>query len=179
MFSHLSSFKRLLTAFTLAACTVGGINTIVSAQSNSGVVLFGNKDVDVLSYYLDFGGQADARDRYHLRIPAKKLEGGATKFIISYPDYFDGKFDTDRIEVRLNEDKKQALPLQEVIWDQENHNVQINLKEALRESKKVEIVFSNVKNPDVGTYYFYGQVVPAKNIPVPELVGAWVLSINP
>lgn len=179
MFSRQSSFKRLLTALALAACTVGGINAIASAQSNSGILLFGNKDVDILNYYLDFGGQADARDRYRLRIPAKKLQGGMTKLIITYPDYFDGKLDTDRIEVRLNGDKKQSLPLQKVIWDEENHNVQINLKEALRESPKVEVVFSNVKNPDVGTYYFYAQVIPATNIPAPELIGAWVLSINP
>ena len=38
---------------------------------------------------------------------------------------------------------------------------------------------SNTKNPEVGTYYFYAQVVPATNAPVPERVGAWVLSINP
>jgi hypothetical protein len=179
MFSRQSSFKHLLTAFSLAACTLGGIHTIASAQGGSGIILFGNRDVDVLSYYLDFGGQADARDRYRLRIPAKKLQGGATKFIISYPDYFDGKFDTDKIEVRLNGDKKQSLALREVIWDEENHKVRIDLAEPLRESKKVEIVFSNVKNPDVGTYYFYAQVIPATNIPAPELVGAWVLSINP
>ena len=64
-------------------------------------------------------------------------------------------------------------------WDEENRFVQIDLAEPLREAKKLEIVMSNTRNPEVGTYYFYGQVVPAINAPVPQRVGAWVLSIDP
>ncbi|MEL6787324.1 MAG: DUF2808 domain-containing protein [Cyanobacteria bacterium J06607_15] len=179
MFPFKFRLKPLLTALTLAACTVGGVNTIAEAQGGSGLVIFGDRDVDILSYFLDFGGIADNRDRYRLRIPRKKLANGATQFVISYPDYFDGKFNTDKIEVRLNGKRDQSLPLKNVFWDEENHFLQINLAEPLVDPKKVEIVMSSVKNPDVGTYYFYAQVVPAKNIPVPERVGAWVISINP
>ena len=153
MFSRPKSYQRLLVAIALATCTLGGTYTVASAQSNPGLVLFGKDDVDVLNYYLDFGGQAKARDRYRLRIPAKKLPSGAIKFMISYPDYFDGKFDTDKIEVRLKGDKKKSLPLREVIWDQDSRMVQIELEKPLKKSTKVEIVLSNVKNPGVGTYY--------------------------
>ena len=177
MFSN-RIFKPLLTAFALAGC-IGGFQLIASAQGTPGLVIFGDRDVDILNYYLDFGGTADARDRYRLRIPKKKLENGATQFVISYPDYFDGKFNTDKIEVRVDGDKERSLPLRDVVWDEENHFVQINLAEPLREPKKLELVFSSVKNPDVGTYYFYGRVVPAINAPVPETIGAWVLSIDP
>ena len=179
MFASKSFFKPLLTALTLAACTLGGVHTVAVAQGGSGLVIFGNRDVDILSYYLDFGGIADNRDRYRLRIPKKKLANGATRFVISYPDYFDGKFDTDKIEVRLNGKKDQSLPLKNVIWDEENLFVQIDLAEPLKEPKKVELVFSNVRNPDVGTYYFYAQVDPAINTPGSQRVGAWILSINP
>lgn len=179
MFSHKSLFKSLLATFTLATCTLGGVHSIAVAQGGSGLVIFGDRDVDILSYYLDFGGNAENRDRYRLRIPKKKLENGATQFIISYPDYFDGKFNTDKMEVRLNGKKDQSLPLKNVFWDEENLFVQIELAEPLKDAKKVEIVFSGVKNPDVGTYYFYAQVVPAINAPIPERVGAWVISINP
>ena len=177
MFSN-KIFKPLLTAFALAGC-IGGFQAIASAQGTPGLVIFGDRDVDILNYYLDFGGIADGRDRYRLRIPKKKLENGATQFVISYPDYFDGKFNTDKIEVRVDGDKDRSLPLKDVVWDEENHFVQISLAEPLREPKKLELVFSNVRNPDVGTYYFYAQVVPAINAPVPQRIGAWVLSIDP
>ncbi|MGD1920811.1 MAG: DUF2808 domain-containing protein [Pleurocapsa sp.] len=179
MFINRSFFKPLLTSVALATCAIGGIHTIAIAQGTPGLVIFGNKDVDILSYYLDFGGTAKQRDRYRLRIPKKKLQNGATQFIISYPDYFDGKFDTDKIEVRPDRDKKKSLELKNVVWDEENRFIQIDLAQPLTEAKKVEIVLSNTRNPDVGTYYFYAQVVPAINTPVPERVGAWVLSIDP
>ena len=179
MFINKSVLKPLLTSIALATCTLGGIHTLAVAQGTPGLILFGNKDVDILNYYLDFGGTAKQRDRYRLRIPKKKLQNGATQFVISYPDYFDGKFDTDSIEVRPDRDKKKSLALKSVVWDEENRFIQIDLAEPLKEAKKVEIVLSNTKNPEVGTYYFYGQVVPATNAPVPERVGAWVLSINP
>ena len=172
-------FSKPLAAVVLATCTIGSVQTLVLAQGTPGLLIFGNRDVDILNYYLDFGGTAEQRDRYRLRIPKKKLANGATQFVISYPDYFDGKFDTDRIEVRLDRDKDKSLPLKNVVWDEENHFIQIDLAEPLTEARKVEIVLSNTRNPDVGTYYFYGQVVPAINAPIPERVGAWVLSINP
>lgn len=171
--------KSLLTALALAASTIAGVHTIANAQGTPGLVLFGDRDVDILNYYLDFGGIADNRDRYRFRVPKKKLANGVTQFVISYPDYFDGKFDTDRIEVRLDNDKDKSLPLKNVVWDEENRLVQIDLAQPLKDPKKVELVFSNVRNPDVGTYYFYGQVVPAVNVPVPERIGAWVVNIDP
>ena len=178
MVSRKLPLRNILTALALVGCTLGGTYKVAHAQGGSGFVLFG-KDVDILDYHLDFGGQRNARDRYRLRIPGKKLQTGASKFFITYPDYFDGKFDTDKIEVRLRGDKKKSLPLKEVIWDKESYQVQIELEEPLKDSTKVEIVFSNVKNPDVGTYYFFAQVLPASDLPVRQQIGAWVLSINP
>ena len=174
-----SLLKPLLTGVALATCTLGGIQTIAVAQGTPGLVIFGNRDVDILNYYLDFGGVANERDRYRLRIPRKKLANGATQFTISYPDYFDGKFDTDKIEVRVDNDKDKSLPLKDVVWDEENRFIQIDLAEPYQGEKKVEIVLSNTRNPDVGTYYFYAQVIPAVKAPVPQRIGAWVLSIDP
>jgi hypothetical protein len=179
MLFNKSPFKSLLTALTLATCTIGGVHTLAVAQGTPGLVLFGNQDTDVLNYYLDFGGVAEQRDRYRLRIPKNKLPNGATQLVISYPDYFDGKFDTDSIEVRPNKDKKQALPLKSVSWDEKNRFVKIDLAQPLKNPKQLELVFSNVRNPEVGTYYFYAQVVPATGTPVPQRIGAWVVNINP
>jgi hypothetical protein len=179
MFNSKSLLKSLLITLTLASVTVTGVHTIAEAQGTPGLVIFGNKDADILSYYLDFGGIAEGRDRYRLRIPKQKLANGATQFVVSYPDYFDGKFNTDKIEVRVNGKKDNSLPLKNVIWDEKNHLIQIDLAKPLVNPQKIELVFSGVKNPEVGTYYFYGQVVPAVNAPVPQRVGAWVISINP
>ena len=91
MFSN--KFKPLLIAFTLAGC-VGGFQLIANAQGTPGLVIFGDRDVDILNYYLDFGGTADARDRYRLRIPKKKLENGLKsfgQFLKEYKEKQDGK----------------------------------------------------------------------------------------
>lgn len=171
--------KSLLTALSIATLSLGGVHVIANAQGTPGLIIFGNQNTDVLSYYLDFGGQARRRDRYRLRIPKNKLPNGATQFEISYPDYFNGKFDTDKIEVRPNKDKKQSLALKSVVWDEKSRLIKIELAEPLKKAKLLEIVFSNVRNPKVGTYYLYGKVVPATGTPVPQMIGAWVLNINP
>ncbi|NEP28282.1 DUF2808 domain-containing protein, partial [Moorena sp. SIO3I6] len=41
-----------------------------------------------------------------------------------------------------------------------------------------ELVFSNVKNPDGGTYYFVCYVLAAGDIPLPTYVGTWIVSIG-
>jgi hypothetical protein len=168
--------KKLFTVLALTACTLGSTYAIASAQSGSGFSIIKKQGVDELNYFLDFGGQRNARDRYRLRIPGNKLLNGAAKFYVIYQDHFDGKFDTDDMEVRID---NEPLPLRNVIWDEESRTIEIELEQPLRESRKVELVFSNVRNPDVGTYYFFCQVLPASDLPVREQLGAWIISINP
>lgn len=153
----------------------GGLD--VFAQGLPGLTIFsGVERENILNYRLDFGGTPGSFDRYRLRIPAKKMVEGASKFIISYPEYYDGKFDVDNIEVRIDGD---ALPLQEVVWDQESQLVEIDLEEPITESRKVELVFSNVKNPrHGGTYYFNAEVLAATDVPIRLYLGTWIVSIG-
>lgn len=169
--------KRLITSLALSTCLITGIQAISLADSNPGLTLFsGVQRENVLNYHLDFGGQAGAWDRYRLRIPGKKMTQGASKFFIAYPDYYEGKFDTDKIEVRI---KGESLPLREVVWDKESHMIEIDLQEPITSSEKVELVFSNVKNPSFGgTFYFHCQVLAAGDIPVRIHLGTWIVSIN-
>ncbi len=168
---------NLLATIALTATLIGGITPWVGAQSNPGLTIFsGVEQRDILNYHLDFGGKAGGWDRYRLRIPGKKLTQGVSKFFIVYPDYYKGEFDPKAIEVRV---QNRPLPLEEVIWDKESRIVEIVLKQPLLESRQVEIVFSNVKNPDDGgTYYFQGQILTAGQIPLRLSVGTWILSIN-
>ena len=191
MFKLPFSLKKTLTTLGVASCLVASIPIITNAQGGSGLTIFSGVDREnLLNYYLDFNGQSGNRDRYRLRIPGKKLMQGASKFYVFYPDYFDGKFNVEidptkkpeknPVQVRIRQDKKQkALPLREVIWDEENHLLEIELEEPLRESQKVELVFSGVRNPDVGTYYFRGEVLPAADLPIRQYIGTWIISINP
>jgi hypothetical protein len=176
MFTAKASSRYLLATLALSGCLLGSVPLLTWAGGNPGFTLFGGVDrKDILDYYLDFGGHPNGRDRYKLYIPAKKLTQGAKKFFVSYPDYFNGKFDTQSIEVRAN---GKSLPVKEVYWDKESRFVQIEMLEAVPANTKVDLVFSNVQNPDTGTYYFVGDVQAAGDIPVRLYVGTWILSIN-
>lgn len=171
------SLKNTLATLGVAGCLIASIPLITNAQGGSGLTIFSGVDREnVLDYYLDFNGQRHGRDRYRLRIPGKKLMQGASKFYIFYPDYYDGKFKEDKIEVRID---GEPLALSDVIWDKENYLIEIDLEEPLKESKKVELVFSGVKNPDVGTYYFRCEVLPAVDLPIRQYIGTWIISIDP
>ncbi len=183
------SWKRFFTTLAISGCIVTSIPLISHAQG--GLTIFsGVNRENILNYYLDFNGKKHNRDRYRLRIAGKKLTGGASKFFIAYPDYFDGKFDVDMdysknpkknpVQVRIKKGKKQEfLPLRQVILDKESRILEIELEQPLTESRKVELVFSNVRNPDIGTYYFHCDVLPAADLPIRQYVGTWIISIDP
>jgi hypothetical protein len=168
--------KRLISTLIVSGCLLTGLQAISWAGGNSGLTIFSGVDrEDILNYYLDFGGIPRQWDRYKLYIPAKKLTQGATKFYISYPENFDGKFDTDKIEVRVD---GEALPLREVYWDRESRILEIDLEQPVEASTKVTIVLSNVKNPNFGTYYFVCDAQAAGSIPVRLYLGTWIVSIE-
>jgi hypothetical protein len=151
---------------------------VSSAQGGlPGFTLFsGVKSENQLPFRLDFGGHSNGWDRYRLRIPAKKLKLAAAKFTITYPDYYKGNFDTDKIEVRI---KNKKVPLQQVKWDKENHLIEIYPQEPVPANSRVELVFSNVKNPNFGgTYYFNCQILSPGDVPLLRYVGTWILNIG-
>jgi len=170
-------WKVLSASLSICTCLYTIIPMVVTAQSNPGLTIFGGVDREnQLDYYLDFGGRPNNWDRYRLRIPGNKLTEGAARFIIKYPDYFDGKFDPDRVEVKVGEE---SLEIREVVWDQENYLLEIDLEQPLTEAKKVEIVLSNVKNPrNGGTFYFNCDVLAAGTIPIRLYVGTWIINIG-
>lgn len=171
------SMRRLVYTAAVTGCILTGISTTSFAQNNPGFTLWGGVPREnQLSYFLDFGGRPNGWDRYRLKIPGRKMELGAAQFAISYPDYFDGRFDTNRVEVRV---RGKRVPLSEVKWDRENHLIQIYLEEPIQAGNSVELVFSNVKNPPFGgMYYFNAQVLTPGDVPLPRYLGTWILSIG-
>jgi hypothetical protein len=176
MYFNKLSVKRLFAVIALASGVVTGLPVLTWAGGNSGLTIFSGVDrPDILDYYLQFGGNPNQWDRYKLYIPPKKLPQGASTFFISYPDYFDGQFNPDKIEVRV---KGESLPTKEIIWDQESRKIEITLEKPIEPNTRTEIVMSGVKNPNMGTYYFRCDVLASGDIPVPLYVGTWIVSIE-
>ena len=169
--------RRLLSALAVTSCLLTGLPTLSLAQGLPGLTLFsGVKSENQLPFRLDFGGQPNGWDRYRLRIPAKKLKLAVAQFTVTYPDYYKGSFDTDNIEVRI---KGKKVPLQEVKWDKENHLVEIYPQEPVPANSRVELVFSNVKNPNFGgTYYFNLQILTPGDVPLLRYVGTCIMNIG-
>lgn len=169
--------RRLFATLAVSGLLLTGFPIVSIAQSLPGLTIFsGVKRENELPFKLDFGGQANGWDRYRLRIPAKKLNLAVAQFSISYPDYYRGKFDKDKIEVRI---KGKKVPLQEVIWDKENRKVEIYPQEPIPAGSRVELVFSNVKNPNSGgTFYFNCQIQTPGDVPLLRYLGTWIVSIS-
>ncbi len=168
--------QKNLALLALSGAVLLALPAITIAQGNSGLTIFSGVDrKDILDYYLQFGGRPNEWDRYKLYIPAKKLSQGARRFYISYPENFDGIFDTKSIDIRT---KAGSIPIEDVVWDKESRFLEISLAEPINPNTKVEIVLSNVKNPDYGTFYLVADVMASGDIPVRLYIGTWILSIN-
>lgn len=168
--------RRLLSGFALAGCVLAGFPALTLSQGTPGITIFGGPErANLLNFYLQ-SGQAGRWDRYKLRIPANKLNLAVALVSISYPDYYEGKFDPDRIEIRID---GESIPLDEVVWDEENHFIEIYPAEPIPAGQKLEIVLSNVKNPTFGgMYHFNANIRTPGDVPMLRYVGTWVLSID-
>jgi hypothetical protein len=169
--------RRLISALALTSFLVGAVPAITLAQSLPGFTLFsGVEGKNQLPYRLDFGGQTNGWDRYRLRLPAKGNKLAIAQFAISYPDYYEGTFDTKKIEVRV---KGKSVPLSEVKWDKEGHLIQIFPQEPVPAGSAIEVVLSNVKNPSSpGMFYFNCQVLSPGDVPLLRYRGTWIIGIS-
>ncbi|MEM8780393.1 MAG: DUF2808 domain-containing protein [Cyanobacteria bacterium P01_G01_bin.49] len=172
--------KRLMATLALSGCLLTGVQTLSLANGNPGLVIFSGVENrnDILDYKLDFDGRPKFYgERVKLRLSKKKMTQGVSKFFISYlkdPE-FDGKFDTNSVEVRVD---NESIPVREVYWDKESRVVEIDLQEPLEAGNSAEIVFSNVKNPSSGTYYFICDVLTSGQIPLRMYLGTWIISFS-
>lgn len=169
--------RRLLSTLAVTSCLLAGIPAISWAQSLPGFTLFsGVKSENQLPFRLDFGGQTNGWDRYRLKISNKKLKTAVAHFVITYPDYYKGTFDSKQVEVKVR-DKKIALS--EVKWDKENRVIEIYPEEPVPAGSNVELVLSNVKNPaSGGIFYFNCSIQSPGDVPLSRYVGTWIISIS-
>jgi Protein of unknown function (DUF2808) len=170
-----SSLLRFFSVLAIVAASTTGLAAVVNAQS--GLTLFSGVDRDhQLNYKLDYDGRLGARDNYHLKIGAQKLEFAVSKLVISYPDTYHGTFDPHLIEVEAAGKK---IELDEVTWDQDNRAIEIYPKEPIPAATRLEIVLSHVYNPTrVGTHYFNASVQSPGDLPLTRYIGTWIIDIG-
>jgi cell division protein FtsI/penicillin-binding protein 2 len=109
-------------------------------------------------------------------LSGNKMPLGATEINIVYPDYYQGRFDDKQIEVNVG---GKSIPVTKANWDKEKRTVQITFDKRLQTKQEVEIVLSNVQNPDSGgIFYFDCQIKSSAAFPLARYAGTWILSIN-
>lgn len=168
--------KRLLSTLAVTTCLLS-IYPATSWAGGQGFVLFsGVSRENQLPFSMDYDGQTNIRDRYRLRIPAKKMKLAVAQFTISYPESYKGSFDPKKVEIKVG-DKKVAVS--EARWNKEARVIDIFPQEAIPAGKKVELVLSNVENPSYpGMHYFNCQVLSPGDAPLPRSLGVWIIGIN-
>jgi hypothetical protein len=147
---------------------------------------------DELQFCWDFEMNAGGRERYRFMIPAEKIPEGVSKIRISYDEKYTGKFDGNKIELRVDGESvpREAL---DILNEEEANFIEIgidlelldelgkqNLRAALEQGHSLEVVCHNVKNPNFGgMFYFQGSFLPANNeVPVFLDIGTWIVSVN-
>ena len=176
MFLSIKKPLHILLSATLVAGSLitGGLTAF--AQNTPGFTIFGGvQGENELRYFLDFGGRPFQYERYRLRIPSSKMETGVSEFIVAYPDSFDGIIDPGSIELSV---RGRTVPVDAVL-DQEARRIQIVPREVVVSGSPVEIVLSNVKNPQYGgTYYFEAFANSPGDIPLSRYLGTWIIPIG-
>ncbi|MCU0525672.1 MAG: DUF2808 domain-containing protein [Elainella sp. Prado103] len=168
---------RWLSTVAIAGCLTAGFIPFAQAQGLPGFTIFsGVERENQLSWRMDFDGEPGRRDRYRLRIPAKKMEFAVEQFSITYPDTYRGQFDPEAVEVKVDGDE---VSLDEVTWDPENRIIEIYPQQPVPADTRVEIVLSEVRNPTrIGTHYFNAMVRSPGDLPLMRYVGTWILTIG-
>ncbi|MGG6294491.1 DUF2808 domain-containing protein [Leptolyngbya sp. AN02str] len=168
---------RFLPALAIAACLASSVPVQSLAQGTPGLTIFSGVDREnQLGYRLDFNGRPDRWDRYRLRISRQKMSQPVSEFIITYPENFTGRFDTDRMEILVNNDE---VDIDEIVWDREARELKLYPVDAIPANSRVELVFSNVRNPrNGGTYYFNALTRSPSDIPLRRYIGTWVIDIG-
>jgi hypothetical protein len=173
--------SRIATKFLPLLALTAGVMTvapqIVKADGLPGFTIFSGVDRgDQLTYNLSSGNRRE-RDRYTLKIPGTKIHKlGAAEFQITYPKYYQGKFDEKSVEVFVGE---KAIPVKAVKWERDRQLLKIDVAQRIKTEDEIQIVLNNVQNPDApGMFYFNCQTKSSAEFPIARYVGTWILSID-
>jgi hypothetical protein len=174
----------ILSCLALACAVVSP--SVVRAQTNSGIILFGNRDETALEYCLD-SGVSGRSDRYYLKVDSQKFK--ISEILITYNGNYNkfnennGNFDTSEIKLRVASKCKEGgreLEVKSSTWDKEGRRLTIVPKEDIPAQTPIQVVLSYVRNPDVGGFYkFNARVVRNDGIgTLSPLIGTWIITFD-
>ena len=181
------SFKRVFPVLLCAGALVGTVPRLAEAQSNPGFsFIWGGKDDQPnrqLGYNLQYGTPGHNNDRWRLKFHSPEV--AIAKVRITFPDYFSGKLRENKIQLReatknriFSFKRGKEIEVSSISYDRDNGIVEIVPLAPIPAGKKVEAVFSNVRNPRSGGMYFVNcDILSPGDIPLPRQLGTWVLSI--
>jgi hypothetical protein len=165
------------TAFVTACLAIGvsGIQAPAALAQNGVTIFSGVERNQELSYSTDFGANPGQTDRYYLKLSKTKMKQAVNKFIVVFPDNFDGKIDAKKIEITVSGKK---VEVSEVNWDKDNGRLEIYPKAAIPAKKDVKLVLSNVTNPSQGIYYLNCLIQVPGDVPIYRELGTWIVDIS-
>lgn len=176
MLSPGCAMRRFFLAVAVTSLFVSGMPAPSWALQCSGLTLFGGPKREYELKYCMQSGREDTWDRYFLKIPKEKVDVAISELRIEYPEHYRGEFNEERIELKVNGN---TVDLQEAIWDRDNRFVQIYPVEAIPANTDIEVVMSQVRNPERGGMFnFNCQVITRGGPPLPRYLGTWVLTID-
>jgi hypothetical protein len=156
----------------------------VRAQANEGFTLqWGNSKDNILGYCLD-NGISNRSDRYYLEVKPQKFK--YSEIIITYSkdnnefNERSGSFDPTDIKLRVTDQCRggKDLEIESATWDKETRRVTIVPKEAIPSKTNIRVVLSNVRNPDYSGFYKFNASVLRSDVPVPEYIGTWMITLD-
>ena len=182
------SIRRALPAVLCTSLLMGTVPAaVVEAQTNPGFsLIWGGQDAQPkkqLGYVLQYGTPKHLRDRWRLSLG--KHEFAMSVIRITMPEYFDGKFNEKKVELRqapknriFNLKKGKKIPISSVTVDNKNGFIEVIPETPIPAGKRAQLVFSNVRNPSSGMYHIQcAASSPGDEIPIPRNIGTWVMSI--
>lgn len=140
-----------------------------------------------LSHVIELSNSPNNWGRYRLKIGARDMKLAVSQFVVNYPDYFDGKFNADEVEIRtcsrpgnfLSRARCTPIAMDEVDIDTENQRIALYPLEPIPAGTNVELVFSDVKNPrSRGMYQFNAMIESPGDVPLLRPIGSWILGIE-
>lgn len=171
--------RTSIRRFFAAVMATGAVIASSAAIPATAITLFSNiPEENRFRSVLQNDGMINDTDRYKLYIPADKLTTATARFVVSYPEDYEGEFDADDIELRV---RNKAVPMRSVTWDEENLTVELIPAEPVAaQTRRVSIVFSHVQNPRrTGTHYFNAYVqAPTETELGAQYIGTWILQFG-
>jgi hypothetical protein len=180
--------KSVLSVAAIAGCFATG-NTFARADGLPGITFRWNnrEGFNELKHVIELSDSPNQWGRYRLMVGAEDMKLAASQFVINYPDYFDGKFNADEVEIRvctkkgtfLRRAKCSAVAMDDVDIDTENRRIALYPLEPVPAGTNLELVLDDVKNPrSRGMYQFNVMIESPGDVPLLRTLGAAILEIN-